>query len=104
MSVRIHQPQIVNGCQTTTVISKAGKLDDVYLLTRVIKESDGNIIKRIIEATNKQSSVCDRDFRSKDNLHKPIFEFFSYRGLFYDYRRGTWDRALERLPTGTQRA
>jgi hypothetical protein len=91
-NIDIINPQIVNGCQTTTVITKSDNLENVFVLARIhiIDPNTDDIIK-ITEATNKQSSVVDRDFKSKDERQNVIFEFFKSFNYFYDYRRGSWD-------------
>ena len=96
-SLRLENPEIVNGLQTTRAIwqhfreQPAGTSDDRRLLTRIIVIGDGNENREtIIRATNSQTAVPTYALRSLDRVHRNIEEYFLAQQehlLFYDRRK-----------------
>lgn len=96
-SLRLENPEIVNGLQTTRAIwqhfreQPAGTSDDRRLLTRIIVIGDGNENREtIIRATNSQTAVPTYALRSLDRVHRNIEEYFlaqTNHQLFYDRRK-----------------
>ncbi len=96
-SLRLENPEIVNGLQTTRAIwqhfreQPAGTSDDRRLLTRIIVIADGNENREtIIRATNSQTAVPTYALRSLDRVHRNIEEYFLAQQehlLFYDRRK-----------------
>ena len=96
-NLRLENPEIVNGLQTTRAIwhhfraQPAGTSDDRRLLTRIIVIGDGNENREtIIRATNSQTTVPTYALRSLDRVHRNIEEYFlakTEHQLFYDRRK-----------------
>ncbi len=96
-SLRLENPEIVNGLQTTRAIwqhfreQPTGTSDDRRLLTRIIVIADGNENREtIIRATNSQTAVPTYALRSLDRVHRNIEEYFLAQQeylLFYDRRK-----------------
>ena len=94
--VDVNNPQIVNGCQTSTTIYKAGRqnasLCDVSVLVRIIATRDQQFIADIVRGTNKQNIVYDEAFEGIKAYHKELEEFFPCMDnmkrvpLFYERR------------------
>lgn len=99
VSVKITNPQVVNGCQTVTAFKKnKGKIvGNPSVLARIIKAPDNEIGKeqasRIAEFTNSQTPVLTRDLKSKDPIQKTIKTKFLNLDpkWFYEVKRGEWD-------------
>ncbi len=95
--LRLENPEIVNGLQTTRAIwqhfrdAPAGTGDERRLLTRIIVIGDGNENREtIIQATNSQTAVPTFALRSLDRVHRNIEEYFldkTENQLFYDRRK-----------------
>ncbi len=96
-NLRLENPEIVNGLQTTRAIwqhfreQPPGTKDDRRLLTRIIVIGDGSEDREtIIRATNSQTAVPTYALRSLDRVHRNIEEYFlakTERQLFYDRRK-----------------
>lgn len=82
--------QVVNGCQTVSTLVKAdndGKLlDDIYVTTKFIKRTeDTSFIQSVINYTNTQNAITDRDLHSNDQIQYDIQGIL--KGLGYLYER-----------------
>jgi AIPR protein len=88
--LEIHEPQIVNGQQTTRVLESAGKAArNVSVLVRVIEVptepaliSDGDLTSRIVKATNRQNRISSADLKSNERRQiwlETELEAFGYR-------------------------
>jgi hypothetical protein len=96
-SLRLENPEIVNGLQTTRAIwqhfreQPTGTSDNRRLLTRIIVIGDGSENREtIIRATNSQTAVPTYALRSLDRVHRNIEEYFlakTEHQLFYDRRK-----------------
>lgn len=87
--LEIFKPQIVNGCQTATIILHQKKLSKkACVLAKIIVAPIPSDVEAITEATNKQAAVQDRDLRSKDSIHTNIADYFKQHSYYYDYIRG----------------
>ncbi len=79
--LRITNPQIVNGCQTSTVIFEALKknypITNVPLIIRVISTKDAEISNQIVRGTNRQNIVLDEAFEATKDFHKDLEKFFN---------------------------
>ncbi len=79
--ITIKNPQIVNGCQTCSVIYQAYKqnldLSDVALSVKVISTDDFEIINQIVKGTNRQNIVYDEAFEITKPFHKDLEAFFN---------------------------
>lgn len=78
--IKIKNPQIVNGCQTSNLIFlayKQGKgITNVSLSIKLIETSDPEIINDIVKGTNKQNIVYDAAFETTKTYHKNLEKFF----------------------------
>jgi len=102
--LRITAPTIVNGCQTTAILSRAiEKLGSganeisLPLLVRFIKiqsdEEESVVRLNISKYTNAQTPVIPPDFKSNDSEQETIaasFEMLTPK-VFYERKRGQWD-------------
>lgn len=92
--VRIENPQIVNGCQTSNAIfglrnhPNVGKLS---LLARVICTENHTVSNRIVRGTNRQNQVLEEAFEATLPFHQDTLEPFfgaceSQVRLYYERR------------------
>lgn len=69
--LRLSNPQVVNGGQTSHALFQASKasldsLQRVRLLVRIIETQDKSLYTKVAEATNSQTPIRSRDLRSND--------------------------------------
>ncbi|MGK0439403.1 MAG: hypothetical protein ACJATK_002363 [Paracoccaceae bacterium] len=90
----IHNPQIVNGLQTSSEIhhfysENPHRVDGETrsVLVRVIVPENEETRDRIIRATNSQTSIPKSSLRATDPIHRTIEDYFKSRTLFYDRRK-----------------
>lgn len=90
----IHNPEIVNGLQTSSEIHRyfswnIEKVDTEKrnILVRVIVPESEETRDRIIRATNSQTSIPKSSLRVTDPIHRQIEDYMKPRGLFYDRRK-----------------
>ena len=103
-SIKLTNPQIVNGCQTTTTIMECfGEIEsrrskkDFPVLGRVIQlsgteEERSTAAELIADRTNTQSAVNDADLRANDTVQVRFqgrLEKYG-DGWFYERKRGAW--------------
>jgi hypothetical protein len=91
--IPVVNPVIVNGLQTTKVIHKIyeedkTKLDDVYITVRLYETKDQDLISKITEATNTQTSINFRDKISNKDFQKYVKLLFENKGIAYISKRG----------------
>ncbi|MGN0543763.1 MAG: AIPR family protein [Acutalibacteraceae bacterium] len=77
--VTIENPQIVNGCQTSSVIhhaySTGTDLSNVSLLVKIIATDEGKITNSIVRGTNSQNPVFSESFEITRDFHKNLEDF-----------------------------
>lgn len=90
----IHDPEIVNGLQTSSEIHRffSSNLDQILdekrdILIRVIVPENEETRDRIIRATNSQTPIPKSSLRATDQVHRQIEEYLKPRGLYYDRRK-----------------
>lgn len=89
--IRLFGMQIINGCQTSMVLSQA-KIDNILndkvnLIVRVIETTNQDVINNIVRATNSQTRITSRDLRSNDLIQKEMESaFLIYK---FHYQRKT---------------
>ena len=94
LEVEIHDPQIVNGLQTSRQIfsyfntSHNTGSDDRRVLVRVIKTGDMTIRDAVIRCTNSQNEMPEEALRATDAIHRQLETAFHTKGLYYDRRKG----------------
>ena len=91
--VPVVNPVIVNGLQTTKVIHEIygideTKLDKVYITVRLYETKDQNLINKITEATNTQTSINFRDKISNKDFQKYVKLLFENKDIAYISKRG----------------
>lgn len=92
--VRIENPQIVNGCQTSNAIfgvREHPNIAKLSLLVRVICTENHDVSNRIVRGTNRQNQVLEEAFEATRPFHQDTLEpfFGAYdQGvkLFYERR------------------
>ncbi|MCF4127561.1 AIPR family protein [Methylobacterium sp. SyP6R] len=87
--VRMTNPQIVNGGQTSHALFEAARSDlsriqHVKLLLRVIETADRSFTNKVAEATNSQTPIRSRDIRSNDSIQIRIENALLGHGYFYE--------------------
>jgi hypothetical protein len=92
--VKIDDPEIVNGLQTSHEVFSWSKTwkeadqDSRRILIRVIVPSDDKSRIRIIKATNSQTKVSDLSLLSTEPIQQTIEDRLRLNGLFYDRKKG----------------
>ena len=79
--VTITNPQIVNGCQTSSVIFVAHQqgvpLDNAYVLIKIIATEQSTITNSIVRGTNSQNPVFPENFEITRDFHKQLEAFIN---------------------------
>ena len=90
----VHNPQIVNGLQTTSEIHRFFTdnptriaIENRSVLIRIIVPENEETRDRIIRATNSQSPIPKSSLRATDIIHRSIEDYFKSRSLYYDRRK-----------------
>ena len=80
--LKITNPQIVNGCQTSHVLYTARRkgidISHVPLSVKFISTKDQEISNDIVRGTNRQNIVMDEAFEATKKFHKDLEEFFNH--------------------------
>ena len=91
--VSIDNPQIVNGCQTSSTIflqRENPSLKNVQVLVKLICTEDGSITNKIVRGTNKQNQVLEESFETTKPFHQIIEDYFEAKcnciKLYYERR------------------
>lgn len=91
--VRIVNPQIVNGCQTSnTLFNLRNQIDrDKLLLSvRVICTDNNEISNKVVRSTNRQNQVLEEAFEATKPYHQNIEKAFAFTSvpvkLYYERR------------------
>lgn len=87
-SIHMVNPQIVNGCQTASVIQAVSvetmrDLRGGQISVRIIETSDPSFVERIARASNTQSRILSRDLRAHDTFQLQLAECLRNYGYFY---------------------
>lgn len=90
----VHNPEIVNGLQTSSEIHRFYKnnqdcieTEKRDILIRVIVPESEETRDRIIRATNSQTPIPKSSLRATDQVHRQIEDYLKPRGLYYDRRK-----------------
>ena len=80
--LKITNPQIVNGCQTSHVLFAANKkgldISKVQVSVKLISTADTEISNDIVRGTNRQNIVLDEAFEATKKFHKDLEEFVNH--------------------------
>lgn len=108
----IKNPQIINGGQTSYILSRiyeetpVEKLEDTFnekevllkIITLIDNDSDKNkleLIEAVSEATNKQTPVINADKFANEPIHQQIQRsLFDHFGMLYERKRGEFADGL----------
>ncbi|MES0809140.1 AIPR family protein [Roseibium sp. SCPC15] len=93
-------PQIVNGCQTASVLHSVSEatladLSHGSVRVRIIQTTNPELIKKIARASNLQSRIGSRDLRANDDFQIQLAEDLRSFGFYYKRKRGS-----DRIPSG----
>lgn len=92
--IKLSDFQIVNGCQTTSVLYENRYIlsDEANIVIKVIETEDKEITDKIIRATNRQTEVKEEAFESIKTFHRELQEFYKAKAsnvspaLYYERR------------------
>lgn len=91
--VTIHNPQIVNGCQTCNSIfalRNSGSISRVQVLIKLICTEEFKITNKIVRGTNKQNQVLEESFETTKPFHQGLEDYFIAKRdvsqLYYERR------------------
>ncbi len=94
--VTIKNPQIVNGCQTCSVLYRAYRkgidISKVVISAKIISTRDLEITNKVIRGTNRQNIVYDEAFECTRTFHKELEELFSALSTEYPDNRIFYER------------
>lgn len=90
--LRLLNPQVVNGGQTSHALFQASKasfdsLQRVRLLVRIIETQDKSLYAKVAEATNSQTPIRSRDLRSNDPVLLRLEASLLSHGWYLDRKR-----------------
>jgi hypothetical protein len=87
--LKIDNPQIVNGLQTSRAIYEANPSGDQkrHVLVRIITPEYADSADRIIKATNSQTKIPEYRLHATEKIEKDIETYFSSHGMYYDRRK-----------------
>lgn len=90
--LKITNPQIINGQQTSIVLQKSFEnkklVNSVKVLLKIYETNNNNIIIKVAKATNSQLVVKSRDLVSNNPEQVAIQSEFLRRLYFYERQRG----------------
>ena len=91
--VTIHNPQIVNGCQTCNSIfalRNHNSVSRVQVLIKLICTEEFTITNKVVRGTNKQNLVLEESFETTKPFHQELEEYFIAKRdvaqLYYERR------------------
>jgi hypothetical protein len=101
-TLKIGDPQIVNGLQTSRSIFNASRTEGVdfeevnagrSLLVRVIEAADEEVASEIIKATNSQNRISSATLRATDRSQRAVEEYFLSEGYYYERKKNHYKSA-----------
>jgi hypothetical protein len=94
--IRIKNPQIVNGCQTSHVIFNTSKNNQelsakIPVVIKLIATKNDEITNQIVRSTNRQNIVYEEAFETTKPFHKELEEYINavspnYERFYYERR------------------
>lgn len=92
--IKLHEPQIVNGAQTSSTIADVVRGDPNIqgkIQITIIKETVNTTRKNITKYRNSQNAVKGKDLVSLERFHDSIFGQLKNKiGYFYEQQAGSW--------------
>jgi hypothetical protein len=98
--VKMHNAQIINGCQTVMSLFHTGSeiRNDVEVLVRIIeKEQDFDFFRRITLYANSQNAVQSADLVGTDTIQLELKRLLMKKDVYYETRRGDYKAEKETL-------
>lgn len=96
--VKIINPQIVNGCQTSNTLFKLRSqidVDKLLLSVRIICTDDNVISNKVVKSTNRQNQVLEEAFETTKPYHHELEKMFAFTQdpvqLYYERRGHQYD-------------
>ena len=92
--IRVVQPQIVNGAQTsTTIFQTIGLLDPIQgdIQVTIIQEDSVTDRQNITKYRNSQNAVKGKDLISLESFHTEIRAQLNSFGYYYEQQAGAWN-------------
>ena len=108
----LHNPQIINGCQTVISLHRAytqmgedrkrkSFKDKCYVPVRIILTQDDILLSEIVTASNNQNKMSPRNLRSNSRFQRLIQRKFNQLPFkwFYDRKDGEFDSLQKHPPS-----
>lgn len=90
-AIKISDPQIINGLQTSTEIlsyfDSGEKNDDRHVLVKIVQSTSSETRDKVIKATNSQTGVQPASLRATDSIQRNIEEALLRDGFYYDRQK-----------------
>ena len=101
-AVRLWNPQIVNGQQTSYMLREAGaKSANVRVLMKVVRidratgrDDYESVVHDVVQATNWQTKVALSDLRSNDEIQVQLARALRKLGHYYQRKTTPWGQTL----------
>lgn len=98
LQVTLHNPQIINGCQTVISIFRAYSqikneykrqkfTEECYVPVRIIQTQDHDLLAEIVTASNNQNKMSPRNLRSNSRVQRVLQRKFDQLTCSYFYER-----------------
>lgn len=94
--VSLENPQIVNGCQTCSMIYQAFRkqvvLDKVQVIAKIVGSNKEDVTQGIVRGANRQNIVYEEAFETIKEFHKNLEKYFEinkvpgYDKIYYERR------------------
>lgn len=90
--LKLKNPMIINGGQTTVTLSNANIHENTRILLKIYDLSDDEIIAKITEGTNSQNPINFRDLKSNNPIQKIIQDYFKDNGILLEIKGGEFEK------------
>ncbi len=91
----LKDPQIINGCQTVTVLGTTENTKSSFVFAKIVEIGDNllnqNLIDGIIEANNRQTPVDERMLKSNHPLQVKLKNELESLGFYYERKEKQYD-------------
>ncbi len=87
-SIRLLDPQVINGCQTLTSIKNHPRPTKADVLAKIIASDDNELMDKIVLYQNSTNPVRKRDLKSNDPVQIRLHRELLKRGWYYEIKRG----------------
>ena len=112
LQVTLHNPQIINGCQTVISIFRAYNqisnefklrnfTEKCYVPVRIIQTQDPDLLAEVVTASNNQNKMSPRNLRSNSRIQRVLQQKFGQltHGYFYERKDGEFKSIMEYAPS-----